>query len=118
MDPNIINKILCNSFPEEIIREITSYFILKIPKTDKRITYLDLLVRERNSRIIEDFHNDGLSNTFVGLKIYISFCIWPKDFILYIFGNRKTKEQTYSRFWFQDGKHEERINGSWVVKTL
>jgi hypothetical protein len=124
MDPNIIHKILSNSFPEEIVREIASYFILKIPKTDKRITWLDLLLRERNRRIREGFYKEGqfFHHIFVCRKhvseIYIALHFWPNKYamIKHIFGNLKTKEQIVSRFRIEEGKHEEYVNGSWVEK--
>lgn len=115
-----MNKILWN-LPEDIIREISSYFILKIPKIDKRIVLMENFIRRRNYRLEQGFYTDGefcykLFHSY-DRKFHFSMHCLPEKFITYIFGNFITEEQKHIRFWI-DGKCEEHINGSWTIKVF
>lgn len=115
-----MNKILWN-FPEDIIREISCYFICKISKTDKRIVLMENFLARRNNRLEEGFFTDGqfrykLFHSY-DRNIHFSMHCLPKTFICYIFGNFITEEQKHIRFWM-DGKCEEHINGSWAIKVF
>ena len=120
MDIDIMNKILWN-LPEDIIREISSYFIFKIPKTDRRIFFMENFLSRRYYRLEQGFYTDGefrykLFHSY-DLNIHFYIHCLPEKFITYIFGNFITEEQKHIRFWM-DGKCEEHINGSWTIKVF
>jgi hypothetical protein len=119
MDITTINKILCLTFPEDVIREISSYFIKKIPKKDERFDHLDFFLHTRKYYQNEQFYDDGLfmRHVFQSRKNLIyQFSIMPKMFIEYTVGNVKTKVKNNIRFWFEDGRCEEYdiINNYWI----
>ena len=113
----IINKIL-HVLPDDMIREISSYFILKIPKSDRRMIMLDRFLMRRNQCIREGFYNDGMfrHHTFIGFRFYFSIHCLPGMFVEYVTcdGNPRTKEQRNTRIWM-DGKIEDYI-GCWSIR--
>ena len=119
MQINTLNNILFLTFPEDIIRTISSYFIKKIPKDDKRY------------RVIENYLINQLLYSTIGLypdgefrykifqilgiqKRYFLLEVLPTIFIDYHFciDDRITS----IRFWFKDNKCEVPVNGRWVKK--
>jgi hypothetical protein len=96
----------------------------KIPKTDKRLAYIEYLLSRRKYCVHEFFYKtDGefrgkvfISETNTNLQFALHSC--TKMFIEYVFGNIRTGIQTNIRFWIENGKCEEHINGHWVVKIF
>jgi hypothetical protein len=119
MEYSTINKILFLTFPEDIIREISYYFIKKIQKKDERSEYLDFFLHTRKYYQNEQFYNDGLfmRHVFQSKKNLIyQFSIMPKMFIEYTVGNVKTKVKNNIRFWIEDGRCQEYdiVNKCWI----
>ena len=113
----IINKIL-HVLPDDMIREIASYFILKIPKSDRRMIMLNRFLMRRNQCIREGFYWDGMfrCHTYNGFRFYFSINWCPEKFVEYVVadGNPRTKEQSNTRIWM-DGKVEDH-NGVWSIR--
>jgi len=113
----IINKIL-HVLPDDMIREIASYFILKIPKSDRRMITLNQFLNRRNQCIREGFYSDGMFryHNYIGFRFYFSIHYCPGKFVEYVVcdGNPRTKEQTNTRIWM-DGKVEDYI-GVWSIR--
>jgi len=115
---NIIGKIL--TLPEDIIREVASYFIQKISKKDTRRVRIERLLYERRFSVTEGFYYDGefrykiFSPNLEITKIYFMIRALPKHFIEYIFF---CENRTNSiRFWITEDKCEVAVDGYWVVK--
>jgi hypothetical protein len=121
MDITIMNKILWHIFPEDIIREISSYFIFKILKTDKRIIYFEDFLSRRNSCLYGGVYSDGKFRYQLfhppGSHLYFCMQSLPSMFIEYTFGNFRSKKQNNIRFFIEHGKCEEFIDGYWTIKT-
>ena len=122
MDIGILHKILDQTLPDEIVREVASYFILRIPKTDRRFWRINSFLFHRKFSVKERFYNDS---EFLSKSYYspnwnhpISFHVKSCTGILleYIFVNHSRKTQTNIRFWIEDGRCEESIDGIWVPR--
>ena len=113
---NLCKKILY-VLPDDIIREITSYFILKIPKSDKRIIMLDYFLIKRNQQTEERFYSDGTFRCHIFSDFHICFSIhyFPR-FIEYVCMNFHSKQQTNIRFWMT-GKCEEYLD-KWTISSF
>ena len=112
----MLNKIL-HVLPDDMIREVTSDFILKIPKSDKRMIMLDHFLMRRNEHIEEGFYSDGSFRYHTVNNYPLHFSIHYCSvlmFVEYVFGNLRTKEQTNTRIWM-NGKVEDYIDG-WLVR--
>ena len=122
MDIGVIHKILDPTLPDEMVREVASYFILRIPKTDRRFWRINSFLFHRKYSVKEKFYNDG---EFLSKSYYspnknhpISFHVKSCTGILleYIFVNHSRKTQTNMRFWIEDGRCEESIDGIWIPR--
>jgi len=117
MNSNIIGKIL--TLPEDIIREVASYFIQKISKTDTRRVRIERLLFTRRFSVTEGFYSDGefrykIFSPNLEKQIFFILQTLPKHFIEYIF---LFKNRTNSiRFWITEDKCEVAVDGYWVVK--
>ena len=123
MDIGVIFKILEQTFPDEIVREVASYFILRIPKTDRRFWRINSFLFHRKFSVHERFYNDGefLSKSYYSsnwnhpISFHVKSC--PGLLLEYISVNHARKTQTNMRFWIEDGRCEESIDGVWVAKN-
>lgn len=97
-----IIKILSPIIPEDIIRIIVSYLVMKIPKNDKRYQLLNMHLRIMN--FTELFSNDG---SFLGRSVIFSNGnvllqrIDFKMFVIYHYKNMVTGETHSDRCWFK-----------------
>ena len=102
MEVEDVIKILSPMIPEDIIRNITSYLIMKIPKNDRRYRLLEMHLRIMN--FDELFCNNG---TFIGTSILfrngniLSQRIDFKMFVTYHYKNMVTGETHSDRCWFK-----------------
>ena len=119
MDLLLLNKIL-HVLPDDMIWEVASYFILEIPKSDKRMIMLNHFLMRRNQNIREGFYSDGMfrCHTYNGFRFYFSINCCPGKFVEYVVcdGNPRTKELSNTRIWM-DGKVEDYI-GCWTARAL
>jgi len=113
----IINKIL-HVLPDDMIREVASYFILKLTKSDKRMIMLNQFFKRRFYHSREGFYSDGMFryHYFNDFRFYFSIHCLPGNFVEYVTcdGYPRAKEQTNTRIWM-DGKVEDYIDG-WRVR--
>ena len=99
---NNIIKILSPIIPEDVIRIIASYLVMKIPKNDRRYQLLDKHLRVMN--FTELFHNNG---SFLGRSVIFSNGnvllqrIDFKMFVIYHYKNMVTGETHSDRCWFK-----------------
>jgi len=99
-----VKKIFSTMIPEDIIRIITSYLIMKIPKNDRRYQLLDMYLRVRFMNFIELFLSDG---TFFGRSVLFSNGnvllqrIDFKMYVIYQYKNMVTGETHSDRCWFK-----------------
>ena len=97
-----IIKILSIIIPEDIIRIITSYLVMKIPKNDRRYQLLDLHLRIMN--FSELFYNNGVfQGRFV---IFSNGSVLSQEivinmFVTYQYKNMVTKDNHADRCWFK-----------------
>jgi len=97
-----IIKILSPMIPEDIIRNIASYLIMKIPKNDRRYQLLNMHLRVMN--FTELFYNDG---SFLGRSVIFSngnVLLQRIDFKMYLtyyYKNMVTGETHSDRCWFK-----------------
>jgi len=115
----ILNKIL-HVLPDDMIREIASYFILKIPKSDRRMIMLNPFLKRRNQSSREGFYRDGIFryHYFHDFRIYFSIHYCPGMFVEYVFCDsypERTNGQTNTRIWM-DGKVEDYTDDGWSVR--
>jgi hypothetical protein len=107
MDNTLITETFIPIFPEEIIRNIKSYLIMKISKRDYRYRILkDYFWHYRNYKVQKLFYSDGVFRGYI-LKFYnpnhiLLMCSLPRMFIEYSFQNLETKEKTNDRCWFNN----------------
>ena len=113
----IVPNVGCNSiidlttllpiFPEDIIRNIASYIVMKIPTNDSRYQLLESHYRHNKEyRVHERLHpilGDvfGYHITFSDAKYALSIRQYYEDFILYDFENTVKKEIHSDRCWFK-----------------
>jgi hypothetical protein len=118
MDLSLLNKIL-HVLPDDMIWEVSSYFILEIPKSDKRMIMLNRFLKRRNQNSQEGFYSDGIFRYryFTDFHFYFSIHYLPGMFVEYVVcnGNPRTKEQRNTRIWM-DGKVED-YNGCWTARA-
>jgi hypothetical protein len=97
-----IIKILLPKLPEDVIHNIASYLVMKIPKNDRRYQLLDMHLRIMN--INELFSNNG---AFIGTSILfrngniLLQRVDLKMFITYQYKNMVTGETHSDRCWFK-----------------
>jgi hypothetical protein len=97
-----IIKILLPKLPEDVIHNITSYLVMKIPKNDRRYELLDTHLRIMN--FSELFSNNG---AFLGRSVIfrngniLLYKIDLKMFITYQYKNIVTNENQSVRCWFK-----------------
>ena len=117
MNLNIIIKILCEKLPEDIIREISKYFIQKIPKDDIRFEVMEYFLYYRKLYVTQGFYSDGKFryNLFQfggSQKRYFLLRSFPDWFLEY---NFCIDDRISSiRFWNKDNKCEVPSAGYWV----
>jgi hypothetical protein len=113
--------------PEDVIRTITSYLIMKIPKNDLRYRLLDRHLSISQCRKREHFYSDG---KFLGCLITFSNGdillkrVLPATFVTYTYQNIITNESNSVRGWlFLTDKYNTRnanhywdqwVNHQWV----
>lgn len=118
MDLSLLNKIL-RVLPDDMIWEVASYFILEIPKSDKRMIMLNQFLKRRNQNSREGFYRDGTFryHYFNDLRFYFSIHYLPGMFVEYVVcdGNLRTKDQRNTRIW-NDGKVEDYM-GCWIARA-
>ena len=118
MDLSLLNKIL-HVLPDDMIWEVSSYFILEIPKSDKRMIMLNQFLKRRNQNSREGFYSDGKFryHYFTDFRFYFSIHCLPGQFLEYVVcdGNPRTKDQRNTRIWM-DGKVEDYM-GCWTVRV-
>lgn len=90
-------------FPEDIIRSIASYLVMKIPTNDPRYQVLES--HYRDNRVYERLRpklKNYLSYCITFSKTKYIFCItmYYNDFMLYQFKNTVTGEVHSDRCWF------------------
>lgn len=121
MDINIITKILYSKIPEDIIREITSYFIQKISKKDSRCLCIERLLYNRSISVTEGFYSDGMFRYKLfapepkTINKYFLLQIVPTLFIEYTFCYENSINSI--RFWIKEDKCEVAIDGYWVLHS-
>ena len=119
MDLLLLNKIL-HVLPDDMIWEVASFFILEIPKSDKRMIMLNRFLMRRNQSIREGFYSDGMFryHMYNAFNFYFSIHCCPRMFVEYVVcdGNPRTKELSNTRIWM-DGKVEDYI-GCWTARAL
>ena len=95
------------SLPEDIIRIIASYLIMKIPKDDTRYRLLDLHYRHnKEHRVQKRFWNwnnrfRGYFITFSNENHTLAIEWYCNDYISYQFKNTLTGESHDDRCWFK-----------------
>jgi hypothetical protein len=81
---------------------------------------IENFINRRNSCLHSGLYSDGKIryNLFHPLGSDIYFCMQclPSLFIEYTFGNFRSKEQKNIRFFINDEKCQEYIDGYWVIK--
>ena len=117
MNISIITKILGEILPEDIIREISSYFIQKISKNDIRYRCLNNFMLFRISYTRDGYYSDGefrYKLFYPPGKRFFCLKILPRNFIEYHFciDNRISS----IRFWIKDNKCEVPLDGLWIEK--
>ena len=118
---NLIIKKIVPNLPEDIIRLITSFFITKIPKNDKR--YKILNTHFYNIMMSKFIHQELFSNdniiTYIGYlfhfsnKHYLFMRIVPDMFIVYKYINSDNNENTSDRCWFKLENMYQKTNNYW-----
>ena len=104
MEVEDVIKILSPMIPEDIIRNITSYLIMKIPKNDRRYRLLEMYMCSRFMNFDELFLSDG---TFFGRSVLFSNGnvllqrIDFKMYVIYHYKNMVTGETHSDRCWFK-----------------
>jgi hypothetical protein len=99
-----IIKILSPMIPEDIISNIASYLIMKIPKNDRRYRLLDMYMHSRFMNFDELFLSDG---TFFGRSVLFSNGnvllqrIDFKMYVIYQYKNMVTGVIHSDRCWFK-----------------
>ena len=117
MDLLLLNKIL-HVLPDDMIWEVASYFILEIPKSDKRMIILNQFLMRRNQNIREGFYRDGMFryHIFNDFRFYFSIHCCPGMFVEYVVCEYlRTKKQRNTRIWM-DGKVEDHIDSCWTIR--
>ena len=121
MNINIITKILFLTFPEDIIRMVSSYFIQKISKKDTRCLCIERLLYERRLFVTEGLYSDGqfryklfYNNLEMNYR-YFLLQIVPDLFIEYTFCIDNRIDSI--RFWLKEDKCEVAVDGYWIVKN-
>jgi hypothetical protein len=117
MQINTLNKILFLTFPEDIICEIASYFIKKIPKDDTRCSMIEKYLVYKQRYLTQEFYPDGefRYNLFQyqgSPKRYFLLCFFPEWFIEYHFCIDYRISSI--RFWIKDNKCEVPVDGRWT----
>ena len=112
MDIIIITKILGNNLIEDIIREISTYFIQKI--NDSRLDYMEYTLFYKNPHFFTSVLDGEFYYNLVKFNETRYFLLrsFPKLFIEYHFciDGRITS----IRFWLKDNICEVPIDGVWV----
>lgn len=99
-------EILLPILPEDIIRAIASYIIMKIPKNDQRYPILNYLYFARlcTREQLLFWKNDGTFRgffvTFTNANFVFVMTVIKDFFISYQFQNMTTKEYSVDRCWF------------------
>jgi hypothetical protein len=124
---HILLKVCCNIvidltplfpfFPEEMVRNIASYLVMKIPANDSRYQLLEshychnkkYRVHERLSPNLKNYFSYNI--TFSNPKYILSIIVYYNDFILYQFKNTVTEELHADRCWFNlEDMHWRRVS--------
>ena len=119
MDNTLITETLIPIFPEDIIRNIKSYLIMKIPKRDYRYRILkDYFWHYRNYKVQNLFWSNGVFRGYLFSfynQNHVLIMSWiPKMFIEYSFQNMETKESTSDRCWFEKQYWENYHIDGWI----
>jgi hypothetical protein len=117
MQINTLNNILFLTFPEDIIREISSYFIKKIPTDDQRCIFIEKYLVYKQRYLTQEFYPDGefhynLFQFEVSVKRYFLLRCFPEWFIEYHFCIDDRISSI--RFWIKDNKCEVPVDGRWT----
>jgi len=105
MNTDSIINILSPILPEDVIRNITSYLIMKIPKNDHRYQLLNAHYRDNIDHRVQGRFNSIRGKiffydiTFSNPKYMLSIMRYYDDFIKYQFKNTATGEIHYDRCW-------------------
>jgi hypothetical protein len=94
-------------FPEEMIRNIASYLVMKIPANDSRYQLLEshychnkkYRVHERLRSVSNKYFSYYI--TFSNTKYILSIVLYYNYFITYQFKNTVTEEEHADRCWFK-----------------
>ena len=119
----VIKETLLPILPEDIIRNITSFLIMKIPKNDYRYKMLEeYLFYNRSYRIQHLFWSTKEYRGFI-FKFYnqnhILIMDWiPNTFIEYSFQNITKKESTNDRYLFDKKCWVKYYNDCWNINTF
>jgi hypothetical protein len=120
MNRNIITKILGVTLPDDIIYEISSYFIQKISKNDIRYSVIERFIYYNYFYETQGFYSDGIFRYKLFVHpikkgVYFLLHSLPKLFIEYQYCINNSINLI--RFWISDNKCEVLVDERWVVKT-
>ena len=120
MNINIITKILDKRLPEDIIREISKYFIKKIRKDDIRFEVINSYIIYKKLYTTQQIYYNGkfhynLLHFGGSRKSYFLLYNFPDLFLEYTFCI--DDRISAIRFWMEDNKCEVPIDGYWIEKT-
>lgn len=115
--PDFLLSVSCNSiinlttlllfYPEDVVRNIASYLVMKIPTNDSRYQLLETHYRDIKKHRVTERLLPGLRNyfchyiTFSNTKYAFSITMYYNDFMLYQFLNTVTEEMHADRCWFK-----------------
>lgn len=102
----MLPEILSHILPEDVIRNISSYLIMKIPKKDRRYRMLDYLLygikhRTQEMRWKCDGKFRGYFINFSHPDLILVMQYFPGSFIEYQFQNMTTLSYTIDRCWLK-----------------
>jgi hypothetical protein len=116
---NHIVVTLQSIFPEDVIRIITSYLVMKIPKNDRRYTILNRYFQNMSYPYRKQELFSKTDGQFLGyyIRFYNGHVLLmrtvPKTFISYQYQNMTTMKYSYDRCWFNLKYTIENVNNYW-----